>query len=242
VIPLPHCLELNIGEELININEYINNFTPIDVRPTSLIPTEQLVRAQFLASSVLSFVQSSHAKQTAKIQNKTGDPQSGPAWLGTVMNAREELLHRKISEIISFLAGSPGINPSSETICYWIWLCCEFRLYPEGAELFRKIDLRDEFLLTRQLGLACERNCWLGDTYSTPYTLYSKISEIRSFLAGSPGINPSNETICYWVWFCYEFGLYQEGAELYREINEDMILRDSFLLTRQLGLACEGRC
>jgi excisionase family DNA binding protein len=107
---------------------------------------------------------------------------------------------------------------------------------------------RRKIILKKDL-LAFLKHYKVGGRIGLDNTIYAqhdlvtrKITEIRSFLAGSPGTRPSSETICYWVWFCYEFELYQEGAELFRKINEDAILRDLFVLTRQLGLACEGRC
>ena len=106
----------------------------------------------------------------------------------------------------------------------------------------RKIILKKDLLAFLKRYTSAAR-IGLDNTIYVQHELVNrKIIEIRSFLAGSPGTRPSSETICYWVWFCYEFELYKEGAQLFRKIKEDMILRDLFVLTRQLGFACEGRC
>lgn len=68
-----------------------------------------------------------------------------------------------------------------------------------------------------------------------------KILEIKAFLDGSSIKSPSNDKLCFWLWFCYEFGLYQEGALLFRKIDEDSVSQDLYRMIREIGSACERR-
>lgn len=47
----------------------------------------------------------------------------------------------------------------------------------------------------------------------------NEIQEIRSFLNGQSDSDISQERLCFWVWFCYQLGLYWEGALVFRKIN-----------------------
>jgi hypothetical protein len=68
-----------------------------------------------------------------------------------------------------------------------------------------------------------------------------KIFEIREFTSSSSVKCPSNDKRCFWLWFCYEFGLYQEGAILFRKIDEDSVSKELYRIVREIGLACERR-
>jgi hypothetical protein len=152
VIPHPNGLKLKIRSEIIDLNNYINNFTPIGVHIRNQPHNVLLARAHYIASSILSSARSSQTNSKKRY---------GDLWPNT--RDTYALVTRKINEIRSFLAGVTAINPSSETICYWVWFCYEFGLYNEGAQLFTKVDedlvVRDLYKLTHQLGLACEGRC-----------------------------------------------------------------------------------
>lgn len=68
-----------------------------------------------------------------------------------------------------------------------------------------------------------------------------KMFEIREFTNGSSVKCPSNDKLSFWLWFCYEFGLYQEGAILFRKIDKDSVSPDLYKMVRDIGMACERR-
>ena len=50
----------------------------------------------------------------------------------------------------------------------------------------------------------------------------TQIAAVRDFLNGRAG-RPSDERLCDWVNFCYEFGLYREGRDLFRLIDPSQV-------------------
>lgn len=69
----------------------------------------------------------------------------------------------------------------------------------------------------------------------------SEIQEIRSFIKGEPSIEPSQEKLCFWVWFCYQFSLYWEGAAVFRKINPLNVPPPLYQIIKKMGIICENR-
>ena len=65
--------------------------------------------------------------------------------------------------------------------------------------------------------------------------------EIDNFIENKIEVPSSSEKLCFWVWFCYNFELYSEGAILFRRINEESIPSELYKIIEKLGLACENK-
>ena len=71
--------------------------------------------------------------------------------------------------------------------------------------------------------------------------LKDEIRTIKSFIKGSGGSDPTPDKAYFWIWFCYNFELYQEGALLFRKIDCDKIPQEIRSTIRKLGLICEEK-
>ena len=69
----------------------------------------------------------------------------------------------------------------------------------------------------------------------------NEMREIRIFIRGRSNPLPSADKLCFWVWFCYLFGLYREGALIFRKIDRSAATKDLFGAVEKIGLACEAR-
>jgi hypothetical protein len=69
----------------------------------------------------------------------------------------------------------------------------------------------------------------------------SEIKEIRSFINGQSYDDISQEKLCFWVWFCYQLGLYWEGAFVFRKINVLKVPPPLYQAIKKVGVACENR-
>ena len=58
-----------------------------------------------------------------------------------------------------------------------------------------------------------------GELETAHRQLDAWIDEMQRFLKGSLAQRPSDETLCNWVLFCYQFGLYAEGADLFQLVD-----------------------
>ena len=70
--------------------------------------------------------------------------------------------------------------------------------------------------------------------------LNEKILAIHHVLDGSTAI-PSDEVICDWVHFCYEFGLFQEGQKLFSYITIDQVNSLYYERTKRIARLCSMR-
>jgi hypothetical protein len=68
-----------------------------------------------------------------------------------------------------------------------------------------------------------------------------EIHEMRSFIKGEPSIEPSQEKLCFWVWFCYQLGLYWEGALVFRKIDPLNVPPPLYQIIKKMGIICENR-
>ncbi len=69
----------------------------------------------------------------------------------------------------------------------------------------------------------------------------TEIHEIREFIKGEPSVEPSQEKLCLWVWFCYQFGLYWEGSLVFRRINTLKVSPPLYQIIKKMGIICESR-
>lgn len=68
--------------------------------------------------------------------------------------------------------------------------------------------------------------------------LSAQVAEIRAFLSGRAEHRPSDEKLCDWVQFCYTFGLYVEGRDLFALVNEADVNPWYLERTRKLARIC----
>lgn len=67
--------------------------------------------------------------------------------------------------------------------------------------------------------------------------LDSQVASVRSFLNGRSD-RPSDERLCDWVNFCYEFGLFREGRDLFRLIDPTQVNDWYYERTKRLAKVC----
>lgn len=72
-------------------------------------------------------------------------------------------------------------------------------------------------------------------------SIRDEIQEIRSFLRGESEADASPEKLCFWVWFCYRFSLFWEGALVFRRINSLNVSPPLYQIIKKIGIACENR-
>ena len=69
----------------------------------------------------------------------------------------------------------------------------------------------------------------------------NEIHEIGSFIRGETESEPSQEKLCFWVWFCYQFGLFWEGSIVFRRINTLNVAPPLYQIIKKMGMICENR-
>jgi DNA-binding PadR family transcriptional regulator len=72
-------------------------------------------------------------------------------------------------------------------------------------------------------------------------SIRKEIQEIRSFISGEAASEPSPEKLCFWVWFCYQFGLFWEGSIVFRRINTLSVPPPLYQIIKKMGIICENR-
>jgi len=72
-------------------------------------------------------------------------------------------------------------------------------------------------------------------------SIRSEVQEIRSFINRETTSEPSPEKLCFWVWFCYQFGLFWEGAIVFRRINILNVPPPLYQIIKKMGIICENR-
>lgn len=68
--------------------------------------------------------------------------------------------------------------------------------------------------------------------------LDSEIAQVHAFLRGRAS-RPSDEKLCDWVHFCYNFGLFAEGRDLFRVVDPSQVHPWYFERTRRLARVCD---
>jgi len=71
--------------------------------------------------------------------------------------------------------------------------------------------------------------------------LAEEIAHIREFLNGNGIFRPDDQTLCDWVWFCYKFELYAEGATFFSLIHFESVDRWLYEHTKRLAEVCDLR-
>lgn len=70
---------------------------------------------------------------------------------------------------------------------------------------------------------------------------HDELRDIRNFLKGGGSQYPSDEKLCFWVWFCYHFEFYSEAALIFRRIEQNEAKTDLYDTVKKIGLACESK-
>ena len=70
--------------------------------------------------------------------------------------------------------------------------------------------------------------------------LFAKLISIRQVLNGLVTI-PSNEVLCEWVHFCYDFELYREGQLLFELVSPEQVNPWYYERTKKLARLCSMR-
>ncbi len=68
--------------------------------------------------------------------------------------------------------------------------------------------------------------------------LDDEIARVRDFLRGR-STRPSDEKLCDWVHFCYSFGLFAEGRDIFRVIDPTPVNPWYYERTRRLARVCD---
>ncbi len=68
--------------------------------------------------------------------------------------------------------------------------------------------------------------------------LDAEIAQVHSFLRGRSS-RPGDEKLCDWVHFCYTFGLFAEGRDLFRMVDPSQVHPWYYERTRRLARVCD---
>jgi hypothetical protein len=71
--------------------------------------------------------------------------------------------------------------------------------------------------------------------------LDNQIKQVRNFLDGRSALRPADEQLCDWVQFCYTFGLYNEGWEIFKYIDQEKVEPWHYRRTKRYGLVCKTK-
>ena len=63
--------------------------------------------------------------------------------------------------------------------------------------------------------------------------------QIDQYLKGTMDYTPTSSELCEWIEFCYNNGLYQEGAKLFRYVSENAIDPELFKNTKKIAEICK---
>lgn len=88
-----------------------------------------------------------------------------------------------------------------------------------------------------------ENGIWRNPTRSERETLLKRLTDktarqINLYLSGQSEYIPNDETLCEWIEFSYNNGLYKEGATLFHYINEKSVHSATFQKTRKIAEIC----
>lgn len=72
-------------------------------------------------------------------------------------------------------------------------------------------------------------------------SIRNQIQEIRSFLNGESAGEHGSDKLCFWVWFCYQFGLFWEGALVFKRIDALNVSPPLYQMIKKIGMICENR-
>lgn len=89
-----------------------------------------------------------------------------------------------------------------------------------------------------------ENGVWRAPTTAEKERLIKKVTNktarlIDQFLKGTMEYTPNNTELCEWIEFCYNNGMYQEGAKLFQYVNENTIDPELFKKTKKVAEICK---
>jgi DNA modification methylase/predicted RNA-binding Zn-ribbon protein involved in translation (DUF1610 family) len=89
-----------------------------------------------------------------------------------------------------------------------------------------------------------EKGLWRNPTTIEKERLVKKVSDqtarqIDQYLKGSTELTPTDAELCKWIEFCYNNGLYQEGAKLFQFISENAVDPGLFRNTKKIAEVCK---
>ena len=67
------------------------------------------------------------------------------------------------------------------------------------------------------------------------------VQRVQDYLQGRSTESPKSETVCDWIFTCYNLELYREGAALWRYVNKDEVNAWQYERTAKLSAACRAR-
>ena len=71
--------------------------------------------------------------------------------------------------------------------------------------------------------------------------LDNEVNGIQLFLNGQSPISPQGEKLCDWIFFCYTFGMYRQGKDLFALIDSEEVNPWYYERTRKIARLCELR-
>lgn len=71
--------------------------------------------------------------------------------------------------------------------------------------------------------------------------LNQKVATIRAYLSGNPTAAPSDEALCDWVRFCYDFEFFDEGARLFKLVRPNEVNAWLYERAKRFARVCEMR-
>jgi hypothetical protein len=67
------------------------------------------------------------------------------------------------------------------------------------------------------------------------------VQRVQDFLQGRSTESPKSETVCDWIFICYNLELFREGAALWQYVNKDETNPWQYERTMRLSAACRAR-
>ena len=86
-----------------------------------------------------------------------------------------------------------------------------------------------------------KENGKLSDAPLRHNILDQEVEAIRSYLQGRTSTQLSDEKICDWVNFCYTFGMYSEGKDLFSLVSSNDVNPWYYARTKKIAKACETK-
>jgi len=89
-----------------------------------------------------------------------------------------------------------------------------------------------------------DKEMWRNPTRPERESLIKRLTDktarqIDFYLKGQAEYTPNDETLCEWTEFCYNSGLYKEGATLFHYIDEKAVSPEIFQKTRKIAEICK---
>lgn len=117
-------------------------------------------------------------------------------------------------------------------------------IVPDFFKALGPNQLKKDLLQILEENFVEEKEVWRTPTTSEKERLIKKVSDktarqIDQYLKGTMEYTPTNIELCEWIEFCYNNGLYQEGAKLFHYVPENAIDPELFKKTKKLAEICK---